>query len=216
MPYLTVSGATHHLIGVRESATEHEPLAQPPLESAVLGPPVRRCNSNSSSDISTASTVPGGDTLVADVLVEGRLPLRGVTAGFRDAFHVDNLNNPCLSDFLRPSDAEALVAWMAGWAERVLGEEMETPRIEAFGRVYLRQTPESPGPEGPCQQWRVRVCFPPPVADEEGYRASVRLSPCRCSRGSVGRGTPATTATESLAPTSPRTPPQQSSPLEQL
>jgi len=190
VPYHTITGEVHHLLGMREDSDVKE-LHVP---GAVLANDVAERQATPTPSLSgssgSATSVPGGHTLTVDVALADGLPTCGASQNFRDTFGVCD----GFVDVVK-SDADRLVAWLREQANLVLAGAVPAPRIESFGEVVMRRV--SGASRG--QRRSLRVCFPPPPEAGGEYCVSIRVGRPRGPR-TLGLGTSAAGEPQALGP----------------
>lgn len=196
VPYTTIYGSVHHLIGLRDDSEYKEGgssnlCASVPSTEATLRPEINdRIGSlgvvrtgTASSSGSSASSVPGQHTMTADVAVADRLPITGCTANFRSSLGVSEEHRSMFD--ICPLDGDALLAWVQSRAAAVRTGASDAPRVEEFGDVRIRSG------AGGWTRRRLRVCFPPPPADETAlYEVSIKMARSRGGGPGGPMGTP--------------------------
>jgi len=211
VPYETVTGSVHHLLGLREDS---DPLAikgavrdgrgaEPPeavLADAVAeelsrSHRVSRCSddpavsSEAGSSASSVRSVPGEHTLTADVVIEEGLPFRYVTENLRSKLGL----NPGAEHFLDVvpvSEREAFFQWVRDRAEQVRAGAASAPRIEVYGDLNLVS---AGGQSSEGGHRKVRVCFPAsliPVGGDNSVSINLGRLRRRAPACPAGSGTP--------------------------
>jgi len=188
MPYISISGTVHHLVGVREDSDGNTQVLLPATELAngfARRSTGRRDSETESVDgesvssqSSVGSSVPGGNSIVVDIRVDERLTITGATQRFWQTFDCVESEQNFFSDILQVGDAQTLLQWLMDRAGH------QQPQIQKFGRVRIRGG-SSTGPA--WGTWVAQVCFP--QQSHSDFEVSIRL--VRSRQRSHTQGTPA-------------------------
>lgn len=196
VPYLSIAGRTHHLVGMREdtgsfqepekpSVKDDEELAAP-SQALLFSPSAgrerrqqRRSGRASSSAGSSCSSAGEEDDLTLDVWATERLPISRVSERMRRKFGIGDAVGRSFRDMLSADAGERLTDWIAEQSRRVV-EGTSQPFIGTFGDVELADRAGS-------EAWSLEVCFPrlhPELRRRQTYLVGIRLKRSRtCGRG---------------------------------
>jgi len=201
VPYFSITGTVHHLIGIRESSdgpdvrlgqsTEEAAPPEAVLSDAVAARMAGRAPASPrtpSIASSRGSSVPGERTRTVDVAVADRLPIRESTEQFRSTFglSVGGADHDFF-DLLR-EDGEGLLAWIRERAGKVRAGALPAPHAETYREMAMRGR-SSDGAPGEVRR-AVRVCFPGAAIDGD-YRVSINVGKAARTAGPPARGTAA-------------------------
>jgi len=199
VPYRTLAGRVHHLLGLREDVDAErgvetpdvgprmppEGELRPELRSRLDRVPELRASASNSS------STRGRELGTVDVRSTHGLPILAGCAALAERCGLSEAPDNFVDFLESPAEGSRLTAWILETAETIVAGSSE-PRIRSFGSVGAAA--------GISGAMTLQVCFPPPSADPFGYAVAIRVHRSRPRPSpAIGRGTAASASFHALA-----------------